>query len=115
MLPFQVDWAEKEGFKVVYWTHDINNRALNSLYQGKRVMPGKKSFFENPSFKKFELDRRYLFKVSRKSDFLQYVYAAILQPDFIWKPKTNMVPYEHDGSDINVQEVLKRSENIAFS
>jgi len=36
ILPLQIDWAKKRGFKILYFTHDVNNRAINLMYQHKR-------------------------------------------------------------------------------
>ena len=91
MLPYQVDWAKRNSFKVIYWTQDMNNKSLNALYQRRKKMPGKSHFFESELYKSFNLQKDFLFKVSPKSDFLQYIYSRILQTGYVWIPKTNVI------------------------
>ena len=91
-LPRQVHWARKNGFKVVYWTQDIKNKPLNILYQHKKKMPGKGHFFEDELYKSFKINQNFLFKVSPKSDFLQYIYFKVFQPGYSWTPKKNIIP-----------------------
>ena len=88
MLPLQVEWAIKNKFKLVYWTHDINNRALNAMYQHKRRMPNKQEFFDDPLYKSFEFisDMRFV-----TGSVTQYVYAKKLDLEFNWNPKGKIV------------------------
>ena len=104
MLPYQVHWAKQKGFKVIYWTHDVKNRSLNTLYQHKRKMPGKNSFFENELYKSFKLQKSILFKVSSESNFLQYIYSKTLQPGYHWIPKTNIIFTDHAKFDVERQD-----------
>jgi len=108
MLPYQIEWARTAGYKILYWTHDIHNKPLNALYQHKRRMtdPQAKQFFEAPWYTQMQLDRRWLFRVSPKSDFLQYVYVIQLQ-QHEWIPQTNALWYEHDGAiSISNKDIL---------
>ena len=91
MLPQQVDFAKKEGFKVIYWTLNTQYKTLNALYRNRYKMPGKSHFFENDLYKSFKIQEQFLFKVSSKSDLLQYIYSKILQPGYIWFPKKNVI------------------------
>lgn len=90
MLPYQIKWAKNQQYKVLYWTHNVKNRALNALYQHKKRMtdPEAKQFFEAKWYKQVQFDKRWLFEVDSTSDFLQYVYYIDLQNEnYSWVPK----------------------------
>jgi len=95
MLPYQVEWAKKNKYKVIYWTHDINNRALNAMYQHKRRMPNKQDYFNDPLYRSFKLIPDVVFKVSKHSPMLQYIYAKVLVNDYTWNPTENIVHIKH--------------------
>lgn len=101
MLPNQVQWAKDNNLKVLYWTHNVNNKALNALYQQKRRMPFRGEsvpYFMTDTYKAFKLNPEMIFKVSKKSDFLQYVYVNILEDGYIWKPICPTIIYcQHNG------------------
>lgn len=101
MLPQQVQWAKDNGLKVLYWTHNVDNKALNALYQHKKKMPFRGEsvpYFMTDTYRAFQLQPNMIFRVSQKSDFLQYVYANILEDGFIWNPtSSNIIYYTHDG------------------
>lgn len=88
MLPYNVSWATENNYKLIYWTHDVNNRALNAMYQHKRRMPNKQEFFDDPLYKSFEMYPKLRFITG---DVTQYVYAKKLDTNFIWNPKGNMI------------------------
>jgi hypothetical protein len=88
MLPYNVGWAIENNYKLIYWTHDVSNRALNAMYQHKRRMPNKKEFFEDPLYKSFEIQPNLRFITG---DVTQYVYAKKLDAAFVWSPKGNMI------------------------
>ena len=113
MLEKQVAWAKENGFKHFYWTHDINNKALNALYQHKkRYLHGDNTFFETGYFKQLMLEPNILFHDSPKSNMLQYVYSIYLDTDFVWEPKSNIIKYIHNGDiKISSMEILN-AENI---
>ena len=116
MLPYQVEWAKKKGFKIIYWTHDISKKSVNLLYQHKRIMPGKGKYFQTKLYRSFKLQDNILFKVCSEADLLQYIYAKKLDQEYQWKPKTNVVFFPHSGEKIlNVQEALKQAKNIKYS
>lgn len=108
MLPDQVNWAKANGLKVLYWTHNVNNKALNAMYQGKKRMPFRGSavpYFMTDTYQAFKLQSDMIFKVSPKSDFLQYVYANVLEENFNWRPDHKSIIYlQHDGE---ITEELK--------
>ena len=91
MLAHQVKWAKQKGFKVIYWTSDITHRSLNALYQNQKIQPGKESFFKSDLYRSFKLQKDFLFKVSPKSDLLQYIYSKTLQDGYNWVPKANVI------------------------
>jgi len=101
MLPDQVEWAKEQKMKVLYWTHNVSNKALNAMYQGKKRMGmrGKTvPYFMTDTYKAFKLQPDMIFKVSEKSDFLQYVYANILEDGYVWRPNCKTMLYcQHDG------------------
>jgi len=102
-LPKQVEWARENGLKVLYWTHSVNNRALNALYQHKRTMPFRGEavpYFMTDVYKAFKLQDDMIFKVSPKSDLLQYVYASILEDGFVWRPVANTIIYKKHNGEI---------------
>ena len=102
MLPNQVQWAKDNGLKVLYWTHNVDNKALNAMYQGKKKMGmrGKEvPYFMTDTYSAFKLQPDMIFKVSEKSDFLQYVYANILDENYIWRPNYKTILYYlHNGT-----------------
>jgi hypothetical protein len=94
MLKPQIDWARSQNYKILYWTHDVENRALNALYQHRKKMtnPEAKLFFDSSWYKEVKLDSRFLFKANPTSKCVQYVYYINLQNDsFIWYPKKSMI------------------------
>ena len=103
MLPDQVQWAKDHHLKVLYWTHNVNNKALNAMYQGKKRMPFRGEsvpYFMTDTYKAFKLQPDMIFKVSEKSDFLQYVYANILEEGYTWRPDYKTILYYQHNGDI---------------
>jgi hypothetical protein len=109
MLSDQVQWAKDNHLKVLYWTHNVNNKALNALYQHKRTMPFRGEsvpYFMTDTYKAFVIQPDMIFKVSMKSDLLQYVYANILEDGFEWRPRHPSILYHRHNGDIS-DEVMK--------
>jgi glycerophosphoryl diester phosphodiesterase len=102
MLPQQVQWAKDNGLKVLYWTHNVDNKALNALYQHKKKMPFRGEsvpYFMTDTYRAFQLQPDMIFKVSPKGNFLQYVYANILEEGYQWRPQADtIVYYVHNGT-----------------
>jgi hypothetical protein len=102
MLPQQVQWAKDNGLKVLYWTHNVDNKALNALYQHKKTMPFRGEsvpYFMTDTYRAFQLQPDMIFRVSPKGDFLQYVYANILEEGYNWRPNIDtIVYYMHNGT-----------------
>lgn len=96
MLRFHAEWAREQGYSIIYWTHDIKNKALNALYQKKKkyTLGAENDWFDDPVFQAFELNPDYLFRVSQKSDMLQYIYQYPLKKDFTWSPKVGVEKWE---------------------
>lgn len=91
-LPYQLKWGKEQGFKVLWWSIDVNNVGLNAIYQGKRrpnYTPHKESY--ETWWKDLIWDQSILFQVDPRSDLLQYVYYFILEDGYKWKPKSNMI------------------------
>lgn len=103
MLPDQVEWAKDNKLKVLYWTHNVNNKALNAMYQGKKKMGmrGKEvPYFMTDTYRAFKLQPDMIFRVSEKSDFLQYVYANVLEEGYTWRPNYKTILYYQHNGDI---------------
>ena len=87
-------YAKENNYKVVFFTHDVNAKAMNEIYQHK-----KKSLFKGAvidpyklvSWNAIKLNNEYLFKVDPNAEFYQNIYYSTFE-DYIWKPKLNVVP-----------------------
>lgn len=88
MLPYNVQWAIDNKYNLIYWTHDVSNRALNAMYQHKRRMPNKANFFEDPLYKSFQQVQNLRFVTG---DVIQYVYAKPLTEGYVWNPGGKMI------------------------
>jgi hypothetical protein len=94
MLKHHCFWADSKGFKVVYWTHDVKNKALNSLYNNERRygFGVNSEFFHKKPFTEFYRNPDYLFQVSEKSELLQYIYQRV-KSHYSWHPIKRVVEY----------------------
>ena len=94
----QIKWAREKGYQILYVTHDIKKRAINSLYQRRKKMTDKafKEHINGEWYTKLQLEKKFLFKIG---EMLQYVYSIRLQDDnFKWQPKSKfIIEREHDG------------------
>lgn len=98
MADLQIDWSRKQGFQILYITHDIKNRAINELYQRNRRMnvPSFREFTKTYWYQNLQLEKDFLFKTG---DMLQYVYTIRLQdPDYIWQPVSEYITRDFDAS-----------------
>lgn len=87
----QIQWARDKGFQILYITHDVNNRAINALYQRKKKMtvPSFKQWTTGEWYNKLTLEPDILFKTG---DMLQNIYTIRLQDDnFEWVPKSEYI------------------------
>jgi len=79
------------------------------LYQRKKQMidPAFKKWTQTEWYTNLKLEPDCLFKVSPKSDYLQYFYTINLQDsNYKWKPKKNVVYYDHTNQTVNTDLVL---------
>lgn len=93
----QIKWAREKGFKILYITHDIKNKAINNLYQRRKQMTDKafKEHINGEWYTKLEVEKNFLFTTGK---MLQYVYSIRLQEDYDWQPKSDyIVERKHDG------------------
>jgi hypothetical protein len=93
----QIKWAREKGFKILYITHDIKNKAINNLYQRRKQMTDKafKEYINGEWYTKLEVEKNFLFSTGK---MLQYVYSIRLQGDYDWQPKSEyIVERKHDG------------------
>jgi hypothetical protein len=93
----QIQWARRKGFQVLYITHNVENRAINALYQRKKRMPVSsfKEFLNTEWYTKLTLEKDFLFKTG---NILQYVYSIKLQDtNFIWKPKSDYIVQNNES------------------
>ncbi|MDA9993390.1 hypothetical protein N9E09_01875 [bacterium] len=98
MADLQIDWARKNKFEILYITHDVNNRAINALYQRKKRMTVEsfKQFTNTEWYKNLQLETDFLFKTG---DMLQYVYSIRLNnSNFIWQPESKFITRNFDAS-----------------
>lgn len=105
-LQQMVPWARSEGYKVLYWTHDVNNVALNALYQRKRVygFGGDNSWFDQWPYTDLVFERGMLFKTG---SMLQFIYSIYLEDGFTWRPPRcdHIVYHQHDGERVALQDI----------
>ena len=96
----QIKWSRDKGFKILYITHDIKNKAINNLYQRRRKMTDKafKEHINGEWYTKLQVEKNFLFKTG---DMLQYVYSIRLQENYDWQPKSYyIIERKHDGQII---------------
>jgi len=91
MGALQIPWARSHGFQILYITHDINNRAINALYQRKKRMnvPSFKEHTTGEWYTSLQLEKDFYFKTG---DIIQYVYSIRLQDlNFVWQPQSQFI------------------------
>lgn len=107
MMKKQIEWARQNGFKHYWWTHDVKDIAINELFQHKRkYTAGDNTWFADPDFKKFVLEKNMLFHDNPKSNMLQFIYSYYIDDEYVWMPKKCVLNYKHSGSIKNVKEIL---------
>lgn len=103
-----VPWARGHGYKLLYWTHDVNNTALNALYQRKRTygFGGDNSWFQQWPYTELKFEKDLLF---RTGSMLQFIYSIYMEEGYVWKPKSSehIVRYQHDGRPVTLEEVTR--------
>jgi hypothetical protein len=91
-LKEMVPWCQNNNYKLLYWTHDVTNTALNSLYQRKRTYASTSDnswFYEWP-YTELRLEKDFLFKTG---SMRQFVYSIYIDPTFVWKPVSDHIIY----------------------
>ena len=112
MMKHQIAWAKENGFKHYYWTHDVNDKAINKLFQHKRTyIVGDNSWFNDEDYKKLTLEKEFLFHDSPKSDMLQYIYSYYIDESYIWKPTKAIMEHSHNGEDVDTKSLLYYSRS----
>lgn len=107
MMKHQIAWAKENGFKHYYWTHDVNDKAINELFQHKKkYVGGDNSWFDDEDYKKLTLEKEFVFHDSPKSDMIQFVYSYYIDPNYKWEPTKSIIKHKHDGVIDNVAEVI---------
>jgi GNAT superfamily N-acetyltransferase len=109
LMPYQIQWCKKKGYKIMWWSIDIDMRALNAVYQKKHfpVYTQHKDAWDG-WFQDLVFDKRMIYQVDPRSDLLQFVYYFRLEDKkygghgweierYKWKPKSNMFYYYHNG------------------
>lgn len=108
IMEHQLEWCKRRGFKIMWWSIDINKRAHNAIYQKKRspayaLREQHKDMWDG-WWQDLVFARDRLFIVDPRADLLQYVYYFVLEDGYKWKPESNMVYIDHDG-DIKQDQV----------
>lgn len=96
----QIQWARDKKFQILYITHNIQNKAINALYQRKKKIPvaSFNEYINDEWYTKLTLETDFLFKTG---DMLQFVYSIRLQdPSFAWSPVSKHITREFDESII---------------
>ena len=106
ILKEQLQWARDEGYKILYFTHDIWHRPMNLIYQHKKYPQLSK--FDNVQlcreyhysdwYMSITLDTERVFLVDPASTFFQYIYYVDLTEEgYKWEPTENILLYKHNG------------------
>ena len=87
----------KDKYKVLYITHSVDARAMNAIYQKRKMSLFKgaeKNPYELESWKRLEWNKEYLFQVDLTADYYQNIYQITLEDNFHWNPKSNVVSFK---------------------
>lgn len=106
-LSEMVTWCQLNGYKLLYWTHDIHNTPLNALYQRRRTyaFSTDNHWFRQWPFSELTFEKNMLFKTG---DMLQFVYSIKIDKNFTWHPATNkhIIYCDHFG-DVDLIKTLE--------
>lgn len=97
LLPELMKESRRLGYKVMWWSLEPDNVALNNAYQGKRrTIQSKKLWnntYEEDFWSKIIYDQRYMFMVDKEAPhYLQNVYwVDLTQEQMLWMPQKGMV------------------------
>lgn len=110
-LKSMVPWCEENGYKLLYWTHDVNNVALNALYQRKRAygFGGDNFYFHEWPYTKLQFQRSMLF---RTGSMLQFVYSIHIDDSFHWRPLPgeHIYYFPHNGRQVSLADILRKPD-----
>lgn len=102
-------WGKQQGYHTLYWTHDINNRPLNALYQRKRTyaMGHDNAWFYQWPYTKLKFEEDLLFKTG---SMYQFVYSIAIDPTVVWCPPQGqyMVRLLHRGDVDLIKREISR-------
>lgn len=110
-LKEMIPWCKENDYKLLYWTHDVTNTALNTLYQHKRTYAATNdnNWFHEWPYTELQFEKELLFKTG---NMLQFVYSIYVDPDFVWKPMgKHMYYYPHCGSPVAWDEIKLSATN----
>jgi|TARA_R110002050_G_scaffold136807_5_gene260084 GNAT superfamily N-acetyltransferase len=97
LLPELMKEATRLGYKVMWWSLEPSNVALNNAYQGKRKTIQKEKLwnntYEEEFWKKIIYDKRFMFMVDKRAPhYLQNVYwVDLTRESMLWMPQKGMV------------------------
>ena len=97
LFPELMKEARRQGYKVMWWSLEPDNVALNNAYQGKRRTIQSRKLWNNTYdedfWSKIKYDQRYMFQVDRNAPhYLQNVYwVDLTREDMQWMPQKGMV------------------------
>jgi hypothetical protein len=100
-----VPWCKENDYKLLYWTHDVTNIALNALYQRKRTYASTNdnSWFNEWPYTELQFQKNLLFKTG---NMLQFVYTIQIDPIFKWEPLgKHIYYYEHNGQIVSWDDI----------
>lgn len=91
-LKQMIPWCQENDYKLLYWTHDVTNVALNALYQRKRKYASTtdNNWFDEWPYTELQTEKNFLFKTG---DMLQYVYSIYIDKKFTWHPQSDHIVY----------------------
>lgn len=113
-LKQMVPWCQANDYKLLYWTHDVTNTALNALYQRKRTYAATddNQWFREWPYTLLEFEKDLLFKTG---SMLQFVYSIYVDPEFVWQPRgDHMYRYQHDGRIVTWEEIKNSAVSLNF-
>ena len=111
-LPYTAYLVEyHDGDKVCYDIASAPKTVDLFDYYWDNYKHGFKKWTQTEWYTNLKLEPDCLFKVSPKSDYLQYFYSINLQDsDYKWQPKKNVVYYNHNGQKLDTVEVLNKGK-----
>lgn len=109
-LKRMIPWCADNGYKLLYWTHDVTNLPLNALYQRKRsyAFSADNAYFNEWPYTETRFETDKLFKTG---DMLQFVYSIYIDKDFVWQPRGggHIYYYPHDGDVVKWPEIQDKA------